>query len=91
MRSEAPWTAEQVESLNAFQNHGMFHPFTGKRKPNGDKTVLIATPEGWRETPEGPVVQTWAHDFMENGEWKKNFPGTLPSVAERQISGTQTK
>lgn len=66
---DAPWSPDQVASLNAYQDSGRFHPFTGKRKENGDETVLIATTVGWTETPRGPIVQTWAHDFMADWSW----------------------
>lgn len=65
-----PWTADQVESLNAFQQCPHVHPFTGERGPNGEETVLIATPDGWIEHVGGPVVQTWAHAMMADGSWK---------------------
>jgi len=70
-RVDAPWSEEQVASLNAYQKAGVMHPFTGTRKPNGDETILIATPAGWVEEEGGPVVQTWAHDFMANGAWRR--------------------
>jgi hypothetical protein len=74
-RAEVPWTAEQVESLNGYQKRGAFHPFTGERGPNGEETVLIATPSGWIEREGGEVVQTWAHAFMADGSWKEEvFP-----------------
>jgi hypothetical protein len=66
-----PWSADQVESLNAFQVSDVMHPFTGKRGPNGEETVLIATPGGWVEKENGPIVQTWAHEFMTDWSWKK--------------------
>lgn len=147
--SNAPWTQEQVASLNGFQHCGMMHPFTGERKyremtmeklfslkpgdqyrvywckddnpeylrfdyaiqtvveindeylwaddhnewrregiisldSNGldtsrgiasffevdDETILIATTDGWVEREGGPVVQTWAHQFMADGSWR---------------------
>lgn len=69
--SNAPWTADQVASLNGYQHGGYGHPFTGARKPNGDETVLIATPDGWIEHEGGPVTQTWAHLFMVDWTWKQ--------------------
>lgn len=69
-RVEAPWTQEQVDSLNGYQQAGCFHPFTGERKANGDQVDLIATPEGWVEVAGGPVVQTWAYRAMTDGAWK---------------------
>jgi len=68
-RVNAPWTADQVESLNAYQKCDRVPHFTGKRGPDGEKTYLIATKDGWVEKPGGPVVQTWAHAFMANWNW----------------------
>ena len=67
----APWTPDQVASLNGYQNCGYCHPFTGTRKPNGDETILLATPEGWVEHEGGPVTQTWAYPFMADWTWKR--------------------
>lgn len=58
---EAPFTDEQVEVLNLFQASGVWHPYTSERGVD-----LIATREGWRESSDGPVVQTWAHAFSAN-------------------------
>jgi hypothetical protein len=65
-----PWTAHQVASLNAYQQSGGMHPFTGTRRADNSETVLIATPEGWVEAPEGPVVQTWAYSWMADWSWR---------------------
>lgn len=66
---EAPWTTDQVASLNAYQTAGYVHPFTSG---SGDslKVDLIATPAGWVEDHDGPIVQTWAHDFMCDWSWR---------------------
>ena len=56
-----PFTEEQVEALNAYQEEGRFHPFTcgnDSRHRN-----LVATPEGWR-CPDCDYTQNWAHGFM---------------------------
>jgi hypothetical protein len=68
---EAPWTEDQVASLNAYQASGVMHPFTGERQANGDETVLIATRGGWIENLDGPVVQIWTHPFMADWSWRK--------------------
>jgi hypothetical protein len=60
---EAPWTADEVEGLNAYQASGR-HPFTGRRGPGGEEVVLLASEEGWREAPGGPLGQSWAHGVM---------------------------
>ena len=67
---EAPWTNDQVASLNGWQACGAVHPFTGSYGPDGERYVLIATNEGWLEVEGGPVVQTWAHSFMADWSWR---------------------
>lgn len=67
-RSDAPWTNDEVASLNGYQQAGYMHPFT---YGDGDEQVdLIATNEGWVAKKGGTVVQTWAHKFMTNWSWK---------------------
>lgn len=61
----APWTEDQVESLNAYQQAGVMHPFT-----SAAGEVLVATREGWVEVAGGPVVQTWAHEWMADWSWR---------------------
>lgn len=70
----APFTPEQVERLNAFQQAGRIHPFTCcsdgpadqcERRLRKSEGLLIATPEGW-VCPCGAYRQTWAHGFMAN-------------------------
>jgi hypothetical protein len=75
-RVEAPWTDDQVASLNGYQAEDRYHPFTGERGPNNEETILIATKDGWVEKEGGPVVQTWAHGFMADWSWRTS--GTLP-------------
>lgn len=58
-RSNAPWTEDQVKSLNAYQMAGYVHPFTG-----GKGEILIATTEGWSNG------QDWAHTFMTDWSWQ---------------------
>jgi hypothetical protein len=65
-QSDAPWTSEEVDNLNAYQRESMFHPFTSLKG-----TELIATKDGWVEHEGGPVVQTWAHKWMADGTWRK--------------------
>jgi hypothetical protein len=63
----APWTDDQVASLNAYQNAGYVHPFTWGE--GEEKVDLIATPSGWIAKKDGPVIQDWAHDFMLDWSW----------------------
>lgn len=64
---QAPFTPDQVASLNAYQDAEVMHPFTC----GGDhgSTKLVATPEGWI-CPECPYKQNWAHDWMANRFWE---------------------
>lgn len=67
----APWTEDQVKSLNEYQRSGVFHPFTGQRGADGSETPLIATREGWVERVGGPIVQAWTHSWMADWSWKE--------------------
>jgi len=73
----APWTAEQVESLNGFQRSGVMHPFTcsgggGPHSERIDGAVLVATESGWRcPVPDCTHQQDWAHPWMANGTWRQ--------------------
>ena len=67
----APWSDDQVASLNAYQHSDVMHPFTGERGSDGEETVLIATSAGWVTRVGGPVVQTWAHQFMADWSWRQ--------------------
>lgn len=56
-----PFTAEQVEQLNKFQDSGLYHPFTcgnSSRHRN-----LVATADGWI-CLDCDYKQHWAHGFM---------------------------
>lgn len=60
----APWTDEQVNALNRYQEEGRGHPFTGERHQDGGECVLIATKDGWVRCCGDSIIQTWAWDFM---------------------------
>ena len=67
-QTSAPWNDNQVASLNAYQAAGYVHPFT---HGDGEQQVdLIATRDGWVAKEGGPVVQTWAHEFMADWSWR---------------------
>lgn len=56
---KAPWTEEQVQRLNEWQQDSRFHPFTCGKCGK----VLTATPNGWI-CGSCDYTQDWAHDFM---------------------------
>lgn len=61
----APFTAEQIEGLNRWQNAGYVHEFTCPTNHESSRT-LIATEGGWH-CPFCDYRQNWAHDFMASG------------------------
>ena len=75
MHIKAPWTPEQVEQLNKWQNAGYVHPFTcgspshieecKRRKEPDNDGALVATTAGW-ECPCFRYTQNWCHDFMQD-------------------------
>lgn len=66
---KAPFTPEQVEALNAWQQLGYVHEFTcgWEHTPSlvaEDKgRVLVADADGWA-CPTCSYTQDWAHDYM---------------------------
>lgn len=65
---QAPFTPEEVESLNGFQRWSGMHPFTCGWCP----AVLCAGEEGWY-CPDCDYGQDWAHSFMADDSWKNGF------------------
>jgi hypothetical protein len=71
--TRAPWTADEVASLNAYQQAGAYHPFTcgddACRAADPLKQApLTASPDGWR-CPRCEYTQNWAHTWMTDGSW----------------------
>lgn len=65
-----PWTDEQVQKLNEYQQNHNFHPYTC-----GEGKNLIATAQGWVGEINGPVLQTWAFtDSLNPGFIHKKCP-----------------
>ncbi len=86
-RIVAPFTQEQVVSLNNFQMWGTFHPFTGTNH-DGQKVDLKATRRGWVADCNGKPVQKWAHKFMTDWSW---HPRKGPAKKTKDIPGTEVK
>jgi hypothetical protein len=64
---QAPFTDEEVKSLNDFQRSRVMHPFTCEYHSD---TPLIACASGWF-CPHCEYTQKWAHDWMANREWER--------------------
>lgn len=65
----APFTDEQVASLNAYQKSGVFHDFTCGDEHAGERS-LIATREGWI-CPTCEYTQVWAWLWMADCTWEQ--------------------
>lgn len=74
----APFTPDQVKSLNHYQISGVMHPFTcgSCRDRLGvlndgvwDDHLLVATLDGWT-CPTCPYTQTWAWAWMADWTWE---------------------
>lgn len=59
----APWTAEQIDTLNRYQTAGIFHEFTCHAGH-----TLYATEAGWRCRFCIWYEQDWAWTFMADRE-----------------------
>ena len=76
----APFTTDQVRSLNAYQRAKVMHPFTCTVHSD---TPLIAREDGWI-CPTCAYRQKWAHEFMGNWKWremKNEIDGKLKRAA----------
>lgn len=75
--SYAPWTDEEVKSLNDYQASGYFHPFTcpnrgddPHRDRDGEDTgQLVADKEGFI-CRDCMYEQKWAWGWMADGSWR---------------------
>jgi hypothetical protein len=77
----APFTPEQVDSLNGFQMQSYWHPFTCGNdlcKLRNPENILIAMTSGWH-CLFCPYHQEWAHSFMADGSWK-GYAGLVNAV-----------
>jgi hypothetical protein len=68
----APFTEDQVASLNAFQESGAFHPFTCGT--DGCRGLLVATGEGWH-CPGCDYRQLSAWAWMADWSWRRPTGG----------------
>lgn len=71
MAKLAPYTPEEIISLNEFQNSGVYPSFTCHNSHEGNN-ILVATCEGW-VCPTCDYKQDWCHNFMADGSWKKSI------------------
>ena len=82
-RVDAPFSEDQVRSLNEYQKSGVFHEFTCGT--DNCREILIAEKDGWR-CPVCGYRQYWAHPFMADWSWKQ-----FPTMFEIGTSGSEPK
>lgn len=81
----APFTRDEVWSLNAYQDAGVMHPYTcptcREQAPRIGDERLVATTFGWvcrnRNLYGCHYVQYWAHDWTANWRWKRDWKGFI--------------
>ena len=88
----APWTPEQVDALNRFQQYGGMHPFTcGSPTHLYESPVLVAWPDGWHCPWGCGYRQVWALAFMADpSAWPKPFGerhGPMPQEMQQVSAG----
>lgn len=90
VRVEPPWSPEQIESLNEFQNSA-WHPFTCPNRRHRPGVPLTATRYGWACEGAGQnkcdYAQNWAHSFMADGSWRQIVDAGMDLTAayEREL------
>lgn len=89
-QSRAPWSPDEVESLNGYQAAGVMHPFTCPRRGDGEHGYASGDLGGLHATTDGWACwfceyrQTWAHPWMADGTWRR-------MLAERDAFFTQLR
>jgi hypothetical protein len=66
-RRIAPFTPDEVATLNEFQKSGIWHAFTCR--DGHCRGILVVTPQGWT-CPECLYTQDWAYTWMTDGTWR---------------------
>jgi hypothetical protein len=66
---KAPFTDDQIQSINAYQMSGAFHPFTCGTP--GCRAVLMATRDGMICNTCHQWHQDWVHTEMANWKWRE--------------------
>jgi hypothetical protein len=67
-RRIAPFTPDEVASLDAFQRSGVWNPFTCRDE--ACRRELVATEAGWN-CPACPYTQDWAYTWMADWTWRR--------------------
>lgn len=83
MSIEAPFTDDQLDSLNSYQLFGAMHPFTcpdrGDDRHGDNESRLVALPGGW-QCMFCDYRQNWAHTFMGDWSWRNPHPYMIATL-----------
>lgn len=83
--TQAPFTPEQVESINGFQESGVMHPFTCPCDVHEEHVTLVATEPGMACPSDGcRYRQSWVHRFMADGSWRDALT-EIPWISSRPM------
>jgi hypothetical protein len=86
----APWTTDQVESLNGYQHSLAGHPYTCPRDHDDVQSVLVARENGWRcGHPGCTYTQDWAFRFMADWSWKAASDAVSAMLAGKPESAAE--
>lgn len=82
-----PWTDEQIDKLNTYQNCGYVHPFSCGN--DSCRAMLIATRDGWR-CSQCDYQQFWAYDvtpllLILDSRLHRMRERPLPTVRDLQV------
>ncbi len=79
----APFTADEVANLVAWQECGLYHPFTCPNRgelPHPPNAVLAPDEESGWTCGHCDYTQDWAHDFMLDGSAVRNARETIKQI-----------
>jgi hypothetical protein len=72
-KAQAPYTSDQIASLNGYQLARVMHPFTCGNEHNPHRPDLVAHEDGWHCPVKGcGYRQDWAHAFMADWTWRRS-------------------
>lgn len=86
--SYAPWTDDEVNTLNKFQHMPNMHPFTCGNSSRHGGGRLLATKNGWM-CLDCDYTQNWAHKAMVDGTWLTALEEDLQQLYARYDKNKQ--
>lgn len=81
-KAQAPFTDDQILSLNEYQSSGVFHEFTCGGE--NCREAMVAQRDGWVCPTCGYNKQNWAWEWMANWGWKSSV--VIPNASSERAS-----